>query len=38
MTALLVFAVVLVVLTILSLADMTPDTHRETSQFGDYRI
>lgn len=38
MTALLVFALVLVVLTALSLADLTPDTHRETTQFGDYRF
>ncbi|MDV2475359.1 hypothetical protein F8M49_07930 [Rhodococcus zopfii] len=38
MTALLVFAAVLAVLTALSLADLTPDTHSDTSQFGHYRF
>lgn len=38
MTALLVFAAALAVLTALSLADLTPDTHSDTSQFGHYRF
>ncbi len=38
MIALLVLAAVLLVLTVLSLAELTPDTHSDATQFGDYRF
>lgn len=38
MTALLLVLVVFVVLDALALTGRTPDTHREQTQFGDYRV
>lgn len=38
MTALLIVLAVLVVLAALALAGLTPDTHSETTQFGDFRF
>lgn len=38
MTALLIVATVLAVLAVLALAGLTPDTHSETTQFGDFRF
>lgn len=33
---LLLFLVVLLLLNVLALTERTPDTHRQTTQFGDY--
>ncbi len=38
MTTLLVFLLVLLILDVLVLTGRTPDTHREVTQHGDYRV